>query len=57
MIYILERQAHGFVIVFDFTNRATFESVDKWIRLLRVHATMEQPPIVVLGNKKDLEDK
>ena len=26
-----ERQAHGFVIVFDFTRKETFENLTKWI--------------------------
>lgn len=53
----MERQAQGFVIVFDFTRRETFENIAKWTQLLRVHATMEEPPILVLGNKKDMESE
>ena len=50
----MERQAHGFLIVFDLTNRVTFENVQKWLLQLRTHATVEDPAIVILGNKSDL---
>jgi Ras-related protein Rab-1A len=51
----VERQAHGFVIVFDLTSRESFENVNKWLLQLRLHSIMEDPPIVILGNKKDLD--
>ena len=43
------------MIVFDFTKRETFENVTKWLLQLRLHAIMEDPPILVLGNKRDLD--
>ena len=46
--------ASGFVIIFDYLNKETFSNVKKWIRELRMKATVEEPTIVVLGNKKDV---
>ena len=42
-------------IVFDITNRKTFESIPKWIELIK---SIEKNNILVLiGNKDDLEEK
>lgn len=43
------------MLVFDFTRRETFDNLAKWLLQLRLHATMEDPPILILGNKRDLE--
>ena len=45
------------MIVFDFTRRDTFLNVAKWLQLLRLHATQEDPPVTVLGNKRDMDRK
>ena len=49
-------QAQGVIIVFDVTNRETFDSVKKWINSIAEHA---DPSIikVLVGNKIDLEDE
>lgn len=49
--------ANGFVIVFDYTRRETFENVRKWIEELKLKATVQEPTIVVLGTKKDMNEK
>jgi small GTP-binding protein len=49
--------ASGFVIVFDYTRRETFENVKNWIKILKEKATVEDPTILVLGNKIDILDK
>ena len=42
-------------IVFDITNRKTFESIQKWIELIK---SIEKNNILVLiGNKEDLKEK
>ena len=41
-------------IVFDITNRNTFESVPKWIELIR---GIEKNILVLFGNKSDLKEK
>lgn len=49
--------ASGFVIVFDYTKRETFENVPRWIKVLKERATITDPTIVILGNKIDIQDK
>ena len=47
------RSAVGAFIVFDITKRASFESVDRWLRELRDQADPEIA-ITLVGNKTDL---
>ena len=41
-------------IVFDITNRKTFESIPKWIELIK---SIEKNILVLIGNKEDLKEK
>ena len=41
-------------IVFDITNRKTFESIPKWIELIK---SIEKNTLVLIGNKEDLKEK
>lgn len=45
--------ASGFVIIFDYQDRSTFEGVRKWIREIKLRAPVQEPSILVLGNKVD----
>eukprot|EP00347_Sterkiella_histriomuscorum_P008671 403344204 len=49
------RGAQGFVCVFDFSKRSTFENIGKWIRQIQDSSTVEMPTVLVLGIKRDLE--
>lgn len=46
--------ASGFIVVFDYTIKQTFENIKKWLNELKKKSTVQEPTIVVLGNKKDL---
>ena len=48
--------AKGAFIVYDITNRLTFESVDKWIQDLNLNSD-KNITLLLIGNKKDLTDK
>ena len=48
--------ALGALIVYDITNRISFDNTDKWISDLRVSAE-ENISIILIGNKNDLKDK
>jgi small GTP-binding protein len=48
--------AKGAFIVYDITNRETFESVDKWIQDLNMNSD-KNVTLLLIGNKKDLVDK
>ncbi len=55
-IYYLGAQAA--FIVFDLTNRESFENVKIWYEELRLFTSGEDIPIVIVGNKTDLlEDR
>ena len=49
------RNAVGALLVYDITQRSSFESVEKWIKAIKEHA---DPNIVMIlvGNKSDLAD-
>ena len=48
------RGGHGVAIVYDITNRESFERVNHWANLMREHAN-EAVEMMILGNKSDLE--
>ncbi|KAK8792828.1 hypothetical protein WA158_004992 [Blastocystis sp. Blastoise] len=48
------RGSHGAVLVYDITQRKTFENVEIWIESLREN-TQINPELVLVGNKCDLE--
>ena len=47
------RESHGAIIVFDLTNRKSFEYVKNWIEELHKYAP-ENVSILIVGNKSDL---
>ena len=47
--------ASGFVIVFDYMQKQTFENVRRWIDCIKLRATVNDPTIVILGNKYDFQ--
>lgn len=51
------RDAMGFILMFDLTSELSFLNVRNWISQLQTHAYCEDPDIVLVGNKLDLEDR
>ena len=49
------RDAMGFLLVFDLTNESSFHHINDWLVQLHAHCYNEQPPVVIVGNKVDLE--
>ena len=47
--------AKGSLLVYDITNKKSFENVEKWISDLKANAD-EDISMILLGNKTDLED-
>ena len=50
------RDAHGAIIVFDLTNRKSFDEVKNWIKELKSYGS-EETVIIILGNKSDLSNE
>ncbi|MFX1281680.1 MAG: GTP-binding protein [Promethearchaeota archaeon] len=44
-------------IVFDLTNRESFDKISEWYQELKEFTTDEELPIVLVGNKSDLTDE
>eukprot|EP00347_Sterkiella_histriomuscorum_P004428 403360496 len=49
------RGAQGFVCIFDQSKKSSCENIAKWVQQIRVNASIENPTIMVLGNKRDLD--
>lgn len=49
------RGAMGTIIVYDITHRESFNNVEKWIKDIKSNSS-ENMSIILVGNKKDLED-
>ncbi len=49
------KNAKGAVLVYDITNRKSFESLDKWYEKLVIHSG-KNIPFVIAGNKADLRE-
>uniref|UniRef100_T1J8K1 Ras-related protein Rab-13 n=1 Tax=Strigamia maritima TaxID=126957 RepID=T1J8K1_STRMM len=50
------RDAMGIMLVYDITNKKTFDNIAKWLRNLEEHAN-DYVQKMILGNKCDLEDR
>ena len=46
----LSKKTHGFLLFFDITNKATFDSLNKYIEVIRSYS--ESNKIILMGNKK-----
>jgi len=47
--------AHGAVVVFDVTRKESYSHIEKWIN--EVEEKCPDIPIIIVGNKTDLEDE
>ena len=45
--------AEYFLLIFDLTNRNSFDAIPEWIALLKEY--VEKPKFMIIGNKSDLE--
>ncbi len=54
-VYIKNTQ--GIMIVYDVTGQESFEDVESWIKLIEDNKDINTFPIVLVGNKRDLEER
>jgi len=50
----LFQRVQGIILMYDITNRATFERLQIWLNLIK--QMTNEIPIILVGNKLDLED-
>jgi len=50
------RGAHGIIMVYDVSNKRSFDHLINWIKEIDQYGTNEEAVIILVGNKIDLED-
>ena len=48
--------ADGIILMYDITNKSSFESIEQWINNIKESSNYENIGLVVVGNKCDLEN-
>lgn len=51
------KTAHGVIIVYDITNKTSFENVSEWLKKIKDYNIMPDTVIYLIGNKSDLDNK
>jgi small GTP-binding protein len=51
------QNAHACLVLYDITQRETFNSVGTWVEQFGNNSATENPTVVIIGNKKDLSEK
>lgn len=51
------QHAHGFLIVFDITDRKSFEALDEYVQKILRMKKCDSVPMVLVGNKCDLKSE
>ena len=49
-------RVQGIILLFDLTNKESFENLNSWIKIIRDYCGNKMQ-ILILGNKKDLEEQ
>ena len=47
------QSSHGFVLVYDITDKDSFEKIDFWMNLIKLNGP-DNPKLILVGNKCDL---
>ena len=50
-------KANGILLTFDISNKESFEHIDYWVQELKEYTGLDSLYIVLVGNKKDKEDR
>ena len=51
------RGAHSILLVYDVTDRSSFDSIRNWISSIRQHVNEDNVSVALIGNKCDLVDE
>lgn len=52
-LFLISRGAHGAILVYDVTNKATFQKLDLWLSELGMYETLPNMAKMAVGNKID----
>lgn len=50
------KNCHGIMIVFDLTDRKSFDNVKMWLKEIEKYCNIENVPKILVGNKNDLDE-
>jgi Ras-related protein Rab-18 len=51
------RDALGAILVYDVTNKKTFENLETWLKELELHGTKSNIAKIIVGNKTDMPNR
>ena len=57
LLLVPTKNTQGIMIVYDVTGKYSFEDVESWIKLIEDNEDINTFPIVLVGNKRDLEER
>jgi len=57
MAFNFLKNIQGILLIYDLTDKSSFDSIDKWISNLENNIDMKNIPIILVGNKNDKEDE
>ena len=49
------KDAHGVILVYDVTNRTSFNNIGQWLKSCREHTDRDKTSVILIGNKIDLD--
>ena len=56
IVYLKLKQADGIILIYDITNRTSFNNLAEFLELIR-NVPIDEPITILVGNKSDLEEK
>jgi len=51
------KNVEGLILTYSIINRESFQNMDSWLKQLNDVSDMSKKPVIIVGNKKDLEEK
>ena len=51
------KTVEGLILTYSIANRESFNNLDSWLKSLKEIADLSKKPIIIVGNKKDLQER
>ena len=51
------KNVEGLILTYSIINRESFQNMDSWLQKLNDASDLSKKPVIIVGNKIDLEDK